>query len=155
MKILLYIFILVPGNIHFNYCECFEINSSIVQQLKEKSDLIIIGTPIENITTENKYEEDIVVFQIDSIIKGENLKSDVIMVNQNQAGNCAASFNLCEKYLVSGEKIKSVKQTYRIGQDNHSEKLENLIVEWECNLNSVLFFTPSGVPPKEWLPNRA
>ena len=112
MRILLYTLILSTLALNFNYCDCFPLNARTIEKLKEKSDLIAIGFPTEIIASENNYEEDIVVFQIDSLIKGKNLNSRTILINQNQAGNCANYFELCEQYVITGEKVQNVKQTY-------------------------------------------
>lgn len=129
MRILLYTLILSTLALNFNYCDCFPLNARTIEKLKEKSDLIAIGFPTEIIVSENNYEEDIVVFQIDSLIKGKNLNSRTILINQNQAGNCANYFELCEQYVITGEKIQNVKQTYRMGQNSHSKNLEDLVLE--------------------------
>ncbi len=130
MKIILIILtflipVMVPSETDV-ICDCFPLNSKSINGLKSRSDMIAIGKPIERIKGESDYEEDMIVFEIDSLIKGSR-KIRTILINQNDAGNCAEYFELCSDYLITGDEIKNAKSTYRIGQTAHSEKLEKLI----------------------------
>jgi hypothetical protein len=60
--------------------------------LKTRSDLIAIGRPIEKIKGKIDYEEEMIVFKIDSLIKGNKAISSIVLINQNNAGNCLVSF---------------------------------------------------------------
>ena len=120
--------VLVPSETDV-ICECFPLNSKSINGLKSRSDLIAIGKPVERIKGESDYEEDMVVFEIDSLIKGSR-KIRTILINQNNAENCAEYFELCSDYLITGDEIKNAKSTYRIGQTKHSEKLEKLVGEY-------------------------
>jgi hypothetical protein len=110
------------------FCECFPFNPKSIKGLKTRSDLIAIGKPIEKITVKTDYEEEMIVFEIDSLIKG-NTAIHTILINQNNAGNCAENFELCTEYLITGDQIKNVKATYRMGQTDHSVELEKLVSE--------------------------
>ncbi len=127
MRLLIYILILLLFDTSPDeFCDCFPLSSKTINGLKTKSDLIAIGKPIKKIKSNAEYEEEIIVFEIDSLIKG---KSDIqtIMINQNNAGNCSEYFELFEEYLITGDKIASAKETYRMGQTYHSEGLEEMI----------------------------
>lgn len=110
------------------YCDCFPLNSKTIKGLKTKSDLIAIGKPIKKIKGKTDYEKEMIIFEIDSLIKG-NKSTQTILINQNNAGNCAEIFELYTVYLITGNQIKNAKSTYRIGQTEHSDELEKLVNE--------------------------
>jgi hypothetical protein len=97
--------------------------------LKTRSDLIAIGRPIEKIKGKTDYEEEMIIFKIDSLIKG-NKAIHTILINQNNAGNCAENFELSKEYLITGEEIKDVKFIDRIRQIDHSDESEKLLSEY-------------------------
>ena len=122
-------------------CDCFTINSKSINGLKLRSELIAIGKPIKKIKGETGYEEEMIIFKIDSLIKGSS-EIHTVLINQNNAGNCALNFELCSDYLITGDEIKSAKATYRIGQTEHSKELEKLVSEYHTfSTNGCRSFT--------------
>jgi len=111
------------------FCDCFPFNTKSINGLKTRSDLIAIGRPIEKIKGKTDYEEEMIIFKIDSLIKG-NKAIHTILINQNNAGNCAENFELSKEYLITGEEIKDVKFTNRIRQIDHSDESEKLLSEY-------------------------
>jgi len=100
------------------------VTDRFVSTVKEKSDLIAIGHPLEKIVLddENNFSDEIVIrFKIDSLIKG-NKSLKTILITQSSAGNCAIGLNQGEKYLITGEEVTSARQTYSMTQSWHDKK---------------------------------
>ncbi len=155
MKSLIYLLTFFTLNLNSEpYCDCFPLNSKTIKELKTKSDLIAIGKPIEKITSDYVYEEDVIVFEIDSLVKGK-AEITTIMFNQNNAGNCGEYFELCKEYLITGDMIQNAKETYRMGQTNHSNKLERLIKEnYMISTNGCRSFRLESSLAKEFLAHK-
>lgn len=92
-------------------CSCgfFWPNEAILKDLTENSDLVVFGHPIKNINdtfiSDNpKYMGTMILFKVDSLIKGE-LKSDTIFINQQTVGNCSQNFMPNEQYVIFGNQI--------------------------------------------------
>lgn len=135
-------------------CDCFPLNTKTINTLKSRSDLIAIGKPVEKIKGETDYEEDMIVFEIDSLIKG-NSEIHTVLINQNIAGNCAATFELCKEYLLTGDEIKNAKATYSMGQTGHSQKLEKLVNNnYTVSTNGCRFFPLNSDFAKQFLSNK-
>src|SRR5690606_16647600 len=112
------------------------------------------GKPIEIIKGETDYEEEMIVFEIDSLIKGSR-EIRTILINQNDAGNCAEYFELCTDYLITGDEIKNAKSTYRIGQTKHSQKLEKLVSEYyTISTNGCRSFALRSNPAEQFLSHK-
>ena len=128
------------NNYEEDICTCPPITDNFINRLKIDSDLIAIGKPIKIFKSENYYEQDMYLFEIDSLIKGEkSVKS--ILINQNESGNCSVNFSLSEKYLITGNQIEKIEKTYTMTQIKHSEKFENLIKEnYTISTNSCRSF---------------
>ena len=62
----------------------------------------------------------------DSIKKGE-LITKKILINQNNAGNCAIVFEKGIRYVITGIKVNKAKQTYRPSQESHDPYLDELV----------------------------
>ena len=93
-------------------CTCFDIDSASAQQLIHEVEFVIIGHPMKNVEfideirnnwdrKEKGYE---VVFEIDSVIKGE-LPFHKIILNQFSNGNCSRLFEFGEQYLIFGTRL--------------------------------------------------
>lgn len=94
-------------------CSFFWASEAIIKDLSQNSDLVVIGHPIKNIddnfiSANPKYMGTMILFKVDSIIKGE-LKSDTIFINQETIGNCSQYFMPNEKYVIFGNQIKHYK----------------------------------------------
>jgi len=126
-QIFFFLFLIAFGK--SDLCQCPILTDKFVSTIKENSDLIAIGQPIEKIILDDeaRYTDEIIVrFRIDSLIKGKkSLKT--ILITQSSAGNCAIGFNPDEKYLITGEKVTSALETYSMTQTKHDKKLDSLI----------------------------
>ncbi len=108
---------------------CPNLNQKLIEFFKKESDIIAIGKPIRFYTIDNAYSGyRMVEFEIDSLIKGEK-GVECIIIDQNSMGNCGVYFELCEEYIITGEKITSPIQTYSMTQENHSKELETILNE--------------------------
>lgn len=134
-----------------NFCSCPDVNKKYIASLKQASDLIIIGKPIENIFLSNDPMDFVVKFKIDSILKG-HLSLKEILINQNNAGNCQIGLIKNKEYLITGTKIDFIKQTYSITQNSHNKKLDSLIkVDYMLLTNGCRSFKLNSVSAQKIL----
>ncbi|KYG80866.1 hypothetical protein AWW67_08575 [Roseivirga seohaensis] len=96
-----------------NACECAGIDDAVVKRLIEKYDYVFVGSAIEVLHpddekpdfTSNESKGGMnVIFEIDSVIKGES-KLKTVIVNQFGMDSCNMWFKLGEKYIVVGKRI--------------------------------------------------
>lgn len=109
-------------------CVCADSDKETVKAIFENSDFIVIGKAITNINFNPKVEQLLnldnkgadVLFQIDSVLKGDIQKSDKLFIYQF-AGSCTRTFKFGESYLIFGNSIKIFKKGKYVGKASKGE----------------------------------
>lgn len=93
-------------------CVCYGLDKETTQELFEKADYVIIGTPISNSAFDSRTElcanmENVganVLLQVESVFKGDVEINENLFIYQFQT-SCTQIFQMGEKYLIFGKKI--------------------------------------------------
>lgn len=103
-------------------------DKEIIETIKKRSDFICMGKAIEELKTDSPFEMPMYRFKVDSVLKGQT-KHKIIIINQNDAGNCSQFFKIGQEYYVIGNKVNRPKKVYTMTQKEHSNNLEKIINE--------------------------
>ena len=98
-------------------CTCEGLDKESAKAMFKEADYVVIGKAVTNIDSDPYFVNQMnlqkegadVLFQVDSVLKGDILKDEEIFIYQH-AGSCTRTFKLGESYLIFGQRIKEVRQ---------------------------------------------